>query len=109
MPANLRTLLFPYCLDRQPDGRYVALNRKYKPVGFTLGGDDFIDYAAYPVQLTIKGLTPTVAAKLSWDGSANLARIYLYNDGCIPTDSADNWTAYAARLRVLLGLKTAEG
>ena len=107
MSADLRQLLFPYCLDRQPDGRYAVLNRKYKPVGFSTGSGEYIEYGAFPVLLTIKGLTAAVAAKISCDGSSNLQRIYLYNDGCVPTDGADHWDAYASKLKVLAKLKAA--
>jgi len=102
MTADLRQLLFPYCLQRRDAGQYVVLNRRYKPVGFTTG--DWVTYEDYPVLLKLKGLGPATAAKLSWDGSSDLDRIYLYNDGCIPTDSAAHWTDYAARLKLLAKL-----
>lgn len=105
MSTDLRQLVLPYCLDRQPDGRYAALNRKYKPIGFTTPSARHLEYAEYPVLMSIKGLTAAMAAKISWDGSQDLSRIYLYNDGCIPTDSAAHWATYAARLRLLAGLK----
>jgi hypothetical protein len=32
--SDFRAMFFPYCLQKQKDGRYVVLNREYKPVGF---------------------------------------------------------------------------
>lgn len=32
--SKFRQLFLIYCLDRLEDGSYVALNRRYKPVGF---------------------------------------------------------------------------
>lgn len=102
---DLRSICLPYCLDRQPDGGYVALNREYKPIGFRTTG--FVTYKDYPVSTKYKGLTKSVAKKLSLSGDEDLKRIYLYNDGCIPTRSAANMTAYMNRLGIFASLKTA--
>ena len=32
--GDFRSVFMPYCLRKQKDGRYVVLNREYKPVGF---------------------------------------------------------------------------
>lgn len=99
---ELRHTHFPYCLDRQQDGSYVLLNRNYKPVGFMVG--NLVRYEDYPVSVKIKGLTPELAAKLDARGRDNLERIYFYNDGCIPTDSAAYMKAYLGRLATLMAL-----
>lgn len=54
--------------------------------------------------MTLKGLTALRAKKMSWKGDESLERIYLYDDGSVPTDSAANWKAYTARLEVLAKL-----
>ena len=81
----------------------MVLNRHYKPLGFLT--NDWVDYEAYPVVMKFKGLTPKVAAKLSYKGSEDLAMIYLYNDGCVPTNSAQHMQVYLQRLAVLTKLK----
>ncbi|SFM56396.1 hypothetical protein [Nitrosomonas communis] len=100
---DFRAVYLPYCIDRMKDGKYVVLNRTYKPLGFITS--DILEYQAYPISAEIQGITPTVAAKLSWKGDSNVERIYLYNDGCIPTESDANMDAYLDRLKILAKLK----
>ncbi len=100
--SSFRGVFLPYCLLRQDDGSYVVCNRRYKPVGNT--ASEWVDYEP-AVRVRIKGLTAAVATKLDHAGRDDLDRIYLYNDGCIPTDSAANWQAYSVRLAKLAGLK----
>ena len=88
------------------DGRYVVLNREYKPIGFRTR--EHVDYQAYPIAVRFKGLTKATARKLSYKGSEDLERIALYNDGCIPTKSAANMEAYLARLALLAELEIEE-
>lgn len=102
LSEELRHTHFPYCLDRQEDGRYVVLNRNYKPLGFMVG--EWVEYSDFPVGVRLKGLGPKTAAKLSWEGKEELGRIYLYNDGCIPTHGPGHMQAYLQRLAVLMGL-----
>ncbi len=84
---NVRAVYFPYCLEKQKDGTWVLLNRNYKPVGFNTS--DFINYEEYPVSMKIKGIGPGTLKKLSFkDDEITADRVYLYNDGCVPTNSA---------------------
>lgn len=100
--CEFRELFLIYCLDRQPDGRYVALNRRYKPVGFAAA--QWVEYQAFPVGFQFKrALSGAQIAALSFNGDTAAERIYLYNDGCIPTSSAAAWSAYSARLQRLAG------
>ena len=101
--TDVRMVHLPYCLDRLPDGRYVILNREYKPLGFKTR--DRVDYGAYPIAVKLKDLTEAKAAKLSHEGSENLDRIYLYNDATVPTRSAVHMRSYLERLQVLMSLK----
>lgn len=102
MSDEIRHSFLPYCLDRQPDGRYAVLNRRYKPVGLTT--TDHVTYTDYPCLVKLKGLTAARAVKMSARGDDHLHRIYLYNDGCVPTAGAAEWSAYAKRLQVLAKL-----
>lgn len=99
---EFRGAYLPYCIDRQPDGRYVVLNRMYKPLGFRTR--DWVDYENYPISIKLRGLGPAVAAKISARGDSSLDRIYLYHDGCIPTASPKDWEAYQKRLAILAKL-----
>lgn len=104
MPLDdVRSVYFPYCIKRQPDGRFVVLNREYKPVGFYSEG--FIRYEDYPVAAPIKGITKSMATKLSHCGDPSIECIYLYDDGCTPTRSTANMAAYLSRLQLLAKLK----
>ena len=102
---EIRHTHFPYCLMKQTDGSYVMTNRNYKPIGFMIG--EWVDYNEHPVGVNIKGLTAKVAGTLSARGSEELDRIYLYNDGCIPTNDQKSMDAYLARLGKLMALKIA--
>lgn len=100
---NFSALFLPYCLQKQSDGRYVVLNRRYKPLGFnTL---KHIDYEEYPICVKLKEIDSKIAANLSWNGDSNTDSIYLYNDGCIPTNSYENMKNYLKRLEILAKIK----
>lgn len=102
--GDVRSVHLPYCLKRQKDGSYVILNREYKPLGFKT--TDYIpDYSVYPVCVRLPGLRAATAAKISYNGSSDLESIYLYEDGCVPTDSSRYMAAYAERLSRLAKLK----
>lgn len=99
---EFRWVFLPYCIDRQPDGRYAVLNRRYKPVGMTV--TSFVTYTEYPCLVKFKDLTEEVATQVSAKGDARLDRIYLYNDACVPTHSQADWDAYSRRLHLLATL-----
>lgn len=101
--TDLRTVAFPYCLQRLGDGRYVLLNRKFKPIGFVTS--DWVTYETQPVAVRLPGLTPARAAKLSYAGKPDLDTIYLYKDGCVPTASVAAMRDYLKRLELLMRLK----
>jgi len=101
--GDFRSIYMPYCLEKQDDGSYAVLNREYKPVGFNTR--EHIDYKAFPVTTPFKGVGQGVAKKLSYKGSEDTETIYLYNDGCVPTQSAENMNAYLKRLTILAKLK----
>ena len=98
MITGYRATHLIYCLELLECGRYVALNRNYKPIGFLT--DDRVNYGEYPVLLDVR-VTPRAAARISWKGDSNTARIYLYNDGCIPVPGKESWSHYCERLGVL--------
>lgn len=98
---EVRALCFPYCIQRTKDGRYILLNRNYKPLGIQDGA--WVEYEKHPTAMPMK-ITPACAKKLSWEGADDVDRIYLYNDGCVPTDGGEHMAAYLKRLSVLMGI-----
>lgn len=102
--SEFRQLFLIYCLDLQPDGSYVALNRRYKPVGLNMGNFKWVNYEDFPVRFKFKRkLTARQIAALDCNGNALPQRIQLYNDGCVPTASDAHWAAYSKRLQRLAG------
>lgn len=100
---ELRQSHFIYCIQRLENGDYIFLNRDYKPLGFHTS--DWIKYDNDPrLWVSLKGLTAKKAAKISYKNEENLAIIYLYNDGCVPTRSAENMKNYLSRLETLMKL-----
>lgn len=105
MINNIRAIYLPYCLRQRTDKLWVILNRNYKPVGTM--NDDWADYDALPADMCIKNVTEAQASKISYSGQPdNNFSIYLYNDGCVPTDSKTNMDAYLSRVAALMKLKT---
>ena len=104
--SEFRHVFLPYCLEQQADGQWAVLNRNYKPVGMHTGA--FVKYEA-PFLFRFKTpLTQTTREALCAPGSeCSDKKIWLYNDGCIPTDSAAHWSAYQKRLERLAGLQLA--
>jgi hypothetical protein len=100
---DFRRVFLPYCLMRLQDGRYVATNRQYKPIGSV--STSWVDYENLPDtgKLTIPA---KLIAQLDYRGQAEGDRIYLYRDANIPTRSPANWAEYAARLEILATCST---
>lgn len=59
----------------------------------------------YPVCVELKGIGSVTAAKLSSKSDSNTDAIFLYNDGCVPTESAEHMKSYLERLTILAKLK----
>lgn len=100
--TDFRSVYFPYCIEKFTNGEWMILNRRYKPVGFNTG--DYIQYEDYPVSVKLKGLGPKILQKISYNGNTEGDRIYLYNDGCVPTHSKANMNAYLEKLAILAKL-----
>ncbi len=98
--TEFRRIFFPYVLQEQKDGSYIALNRNYKPVG--LLSEKWVDYGAYPIGFRFKGLTPEMIRQLSIQARTD-GDIYLYDDNCVPTSGKRNMKAYLGKLAILMG------
>jgi hypothetical protein len=105
MPVtNTRALYFPYCLQQLDDKSWIILNRNYKPLGSAT--EEHVTYEDIDPKMRIAKIASAQARLLAYSGDADAeGRIYLYQDGCIPTDSEKNMTAYLKRLSVLMKLK----
>lgn len=99
---SVRWIFMPYCVKRLTDGRYIVLNRRYKPLG--IRGSEHISYEDHPSAVRIK-ITKSQACKISHNGSEDLERIYLYDDSSIPAKGKDNLHGYMERLHVFMQLK----
>lgn len=106
MLNDIQTVCFPYCLRQGRDGRYVLLNRQYKPLGFCTRKK--VAYLKYPIILRIKGLTQEKIQRLSCYADPNPIWIQLYDDASAPTRNAENMRAYLDRLAILAKLKVEE-
>ncbi len=96
---TFREVFLPYCVQRVADGRWVVLNRYYKPLGLTTTA--WVDYNDYALPLNI---TAKMAQKISdTDLGAGLprCRVWLYSDASAPNISAVNSVAYFRRLAAL--------
>lgn len=102
MFANFRTVMLPYCLQKRGDG-FVVLNRDYKPLGCF---GKRVDYDE--IGITVD-MTPAMAKRIGLLGDG--VAYYTYDDGSIPSSSAENWDRYQKILAALLKLdvKVAEG
>ena len=105
MITDTRALYFPYCLQQRKDGHWIILNRNYKPVGSPT--DDWADYDAVPKESCIAKLTKVQIGKICHTGEPEYAdTIYLYDEGCVPTDGKKSMDSYLARVAVVMKLKT---
>jgi hypothetical protein len=87
---------WPYCLQRRDDGKYVLLNRFYKPVGY-IEEDGSAEYETWPIAFELE-ISPEQVAAMSHNGEANTMRIYFYAGSCAPWVSAKYRKAYFRRL-----------
>jgi hypothetical protein len=98
MIKNPLRINLPYCLEKVASGRFILLNRDYKPVGSSAKD------LSRPIALELEGLTPEIAASMSVTGDPDCGRIYLFNDGSAPWLGHEELRAYERRLERLLEL-----
>jgi hypothetical protein len=83
-----RQVFLPYALMNMRDGRFLPMNREYKPLG---------------PEVRIKGLTPARAARIGLKDGGNF--YFLYDDATQPQSSAENWRRYEQVLEKLMKLE----
>lgn len=98
---------FPYCLQKTRDGKWLVLNRNYKPLGTT--SKEWVDYDNHPDRIAISARTIGALRKNSVhdipDRPDDPGLFYFYNDASMPTESAADWSRYAKILQLLAGAK----
>ena len=98
------SICLPYCLDKQSNGKFVALNRNYKPIGFLTA--DWIKFEEFPIAAEIPGLLKEKnLEKVSVKRESGKDRIYLYDDATNPTKSTENMKSYLAKIETLAKLE----
>jgi hypothetical protein len=95
-------VFWPYCAQRIGEDNYVLLGRDYKPVGIIT--KDWVHYEQHPIVYEVEGLTPDVAAQISFEGSTNVERIYFFDDRSAPWRGEPELKAYEKRLAQFLAL-----
>jgi hypothetical protein len=98
---DFRSVFMPYCVERLASGKYVVLNRDYKPLGQV--SYTHVNYDDYGV--TLKGIGPVFVEKHSAGKNGTVEKFWLYNDGCVPTHSVKNMQIYLKRLEALAKLR----
>lgn len=97
----------PYCLQQTKDGKWLVLNRNYKPLGTV--SKEFVDYDSHPDRLAIHPRTIGAIRRLACneiEGTPDDPGIlFFYDDGSMPTESARNWASYSTILSLLANAK----
>lgn len=111
-PVPFRHQFLPYLVRRlhaEAPHKYVILNRQYKPLGLpSVSHTPYYDYNLFAV--LIPRFVPVTQRAISWDNQTfeeGGGCIYLYNDGCLPDRTPEDWAAYAKRLERLNRLHVA--
>lgn len=101
--GDVRLWFLPYCVRREPCGRYAILNRKYLPVGTVApnGPGALPGTIAAGHLVSLPGLTSDLAATISFNGSLNTEAIYLYESGNEAVLAGEEFNRFTQRLRVL--------
>jgi hypothetical protein len=92
--------MFPYAIERNPDGKWTFINREYNPVGVVAPAFDYDD----PRFKVAANLTPEMLKKLDQKGTGEGDRIHLYNDGTNPIAGGELLKAYLEKLAILIML-----
>lgn len=101
--GDMRFIHFPYCLRRLEDGRYIPVNRRYKPLGVT--SHERVIYEDHPGAMHVRGLTDELALELDVHKGARPGHIYLYEGNSTPLNSDKAMDEYLQRLKKLAELK----
>lgn len=100
---EVRNLMFPYGMAKNPDGSWTLFNRRYKPVGVI--SNEWEEWDTPRHKMKLRGLGPATLARLDYSGQGTGDRIYFYDDGCVPTRSPEHMERYLGKLQILMPLR----
>lgn len=100
---DFRDIYLPYCLKKLENGKYVVLNREYKPLGFN--SKEIFDYSNFPISSNLEGITKKKAITISWNNLPDNDNIFLYNDETNPLKNKKHMDDYLKRLELLSHIK----
>ncbi len=112
--SNIRNSSFIYCIEYRGEGRWILLNRAYKPLGVT--SREWYDYDDPQYNFYSDEITKIVIDKLInvktngekeevhyFDDGIRFS-FYLYDDGTSPAVSKENMDVYLKKLGIILNL-----
>jgi len=99
-PGTTARRRLPYLVERVAPGRWIVLDRVYKPIATPTGSVGWVDYSAFPAWHVDESALPGPTSQC-WINSDSTRR-WLFNDSTNPTRSAAARRVYAIRLRVLV-------
>lgn len=86
-PTEFYRYFLPFCLVRRTDGRWLPLNRNYKPLGQLSA--EWVDYDRHPGSIP---LTQTLEDELSFQREPHRIWLYAPEEGLeTPRQQADYW------------------
>lgn len=93
---------YPYALQRMPDGEFLLLNRRYKPLG-TDPRSDYVDYSLYSTIPLDQGLVESLSINDSPapDVGGGCHIYWLYNDETSPSWGHRNFARWVRKLEAL--------
>jgi hypothetical protein len=95
--TDVRWQFLPYAVIKQPSGKYVIVNRRYKPIG-TIDNSVWYDYERYAVHLK---LTTAKRKKIAYSENEKEGVFWLYGGSAAPVDKQRK-DEYFKRLSVLM-------
>lgn len=98
---DLRAKFLPYCIHRRADGRFLLLNRNYKPLGVT--STEWADYDTNRDAVELTGFTDRKAEKIGLEVDGD-GWYYLYDDTNSPMRTPETWERYCKILREIMQL-----
>jgi hypothetical protein len=113
MLSDFFRINLPYGLTRDEEGRWMAFNREYRPLGFNTTDTTVPEL---PVYTSYKGLTDSLIREIAGsekgvidvDEKGDIKRFWLYNDTINPINQGNKqnkyWDIYWSKLQKLASL-----
>jgi hypothetical protein len=101
--GDLRYTHLPYCLRKLDDGRYITVNRRYKPLGIC--SRERVVYEDHPTAMYIEGLTDELAIEIDVQKGAKPGHVFLYDGTSTAPKTQQAVDEYMQRLSRIMTLK----